>query len=178
MLMVDTPYFWWYWGMVYGIVVLPAYYSTWDKNLCMFHRIGGTHYMKAPYLMLQSMVSGEDVRLNQSSEFIFVSHLIAIQLSSSCQLESFDCTDVLQPGASCEVRCRFPFIGAPTMAPRLGKGSGPPLRTFSGLKKSGWIRWLTEMGDITWYYELVNGCFHGGYKPTHKHTHTQLGGIL
>lgn len=35
---------------------------------------------------------------------------------SSCQLESFDCTDVLQPGESCEVHCRFPFIGSPTVA--------------------------------------------------------------
>ena len=33
-------------------------------------------------------------------------------------MESFDCPAILQPGASCEVRCRFPFVGSATFAPR------------------------------------------------------------
>lgn len=35
---------------------------------------------------------------------------------SSCQMESFDCPAILQPGASCEVQCRFPFVGSATFA--------------------------------------------------------------
>lgn len=35
---------------------------------------------------------------------------------SSCQVESFNCQALLAPGSECEVRCRFPFQGSPSIA--------------------------------------------------------------
>eukprot|EP00913_Durusdinium_trenchii_P007827 g7346.t1 len=38
------------------------------------------------------------------------------KLASSCQVESFNCQALLAPGSECEVRCRFPFQGSPSIA--------------------------------------------------------------